>query len=71
MMIAARREHGFRVEVRLRSPPADDDPPCAVAEDVHVRVADCGEHPRCHLRPRHAELRVHARHYDVELREQL
>src|SRR5487761_959065 len=70
-MLAALREDGIRVELRFGPPAADDDPTGAVTEDVHVRVADGGEHPWCHLRRRHPELRMHACHYDVELREQV
>src|ERR1700732_3714712 len=65
VMFAALREDGVRVELRLGSPPADDDPPGAVAEDVHVGVAYGVDHPRCHLLLRHAELRMHACNHDV------
>jgi hypothetical protein len=36
-----------------------------------MRVADGGDHPRCHRRGRHPQLRVHAGDHDVELAEQL
>ena len=48
-----------------------DHPAGAVAEHVGVRVAHRGDHPLGHRPARHPQLRVHARHDEVELGEQL
>ena len=64
-------EDELGVEGRLRAAAADDDAAGAVAEDVHVRIGERGDHAAGHLLAVHAQLGVHAGDDDVELREEI
>ena len=68
IILGARREHARGVELGLRagSPRPLQQPAGAVAEDVRVRIIDGAQHPLGHGAPVGAELRVDARHHDVQ-----
>src|SRR2546421_2653770 len=59
------------VELRLGTSATDDDAAGAVTKDGGVGIGDRREQARGHLARGHAQVRVHARHHDVELTEQL
>ena len=65
------REHELGIELRLGSPLADDHPPGAVAQHIDAWARECGDHALGHRARLHRQLRVHARHDNIELREQV
>ena len=71
VVLATGREHLLRIELRLRLAAAEYHPARAVAEHVHPRIGDRGDHAAGHLRGGHPQFGMHAGDHDVQPGEQV